>query len=96
MSHFKHRAALGAASRAAAAIIGGYAVTLAFTAAATMALQRGADWARGEATVTAAMLAFMVYLLAALRAFIAPGALRAWCEPLAAAAALATLAAALA
>ena len=63
-------------------------MTQAFTAATTLALQHGAAWARGEATVTAAMLAFVVYLLAALRAFVTPSVVRAWAEPLGGAAAL--------
>lgn len=96
MPPFENRAALGAASRVAAALLGGYVLTLAFTAAATLTLQRGADWARGEATITAAMLAFVVYLLAALRAFVAPSAARAWGEPLVTTAVLAALAATLA
>lgn len=96
MPHFANPAALAAASRALAATLGGYLLTLAFTAAAALVLQRLAQWGRGEATVTAAMLAFVVYLLSALRAFVAPSVARAWCEPLAAAAGLAALAAALA
>ena len=96
MPRFENRAALAAANRAAAAILGGYVLTLAFTAAAAVTLQRLADWSRGEATITAAMLAFAVYLMGALRAFMAPSAVSAWCEPLAAAAALAALAATLA
>ncbi len=86
------RAVLQAANRTLAAVLGGYALTLAFTAAATLALQRGAQWGRGEAMVTAGMLAFVVYLLVALRAFVAPSSTRAWGELLAAAAGLATMA----
>jgi hypothetical protein len=93
MSPENNFAALGAAGRAFAAIVGGYALTISFAAAATTLLQRGAGWGRGEAFVTAAMLAFVVYLAAALRAFLAPSARRAWGEPLAAAAALSLLAA---
>jgi hypothetical protein len=96
MPKFENWAALMATSRAAAAILGGYALTLAFTAAAAVTLQRLAHWGRGEATITAAILAFGVYLVGALRAFAAPSVVRAWCEPLAAACALAMLAATLA
>jgi len=96
MPNSGNRAALAATSRAAAAILGGYALALAFTAATTLALQHGGAWARGEAMITAGMLAFVVYLLAALRAFVTPSATRAWAEPLAAAAALSAFAALLA
>ena len=95
MSPQHNFAALRAAGRALAAIFGGYALTLAFAAAATSLLQRGAGWDRGEAFVTAAMLAFVVYLVAALRAFLAPSVRRAWGEPLAVAAALSLVAAVL-
>lgn len=83
--------ALTATSRALAAILGGYALTQAFTVALSLGLQRGAQWARGEAIVTAAMLAFVAYLLAALRAFVAATVWRAWGELLAAAALLVAL-----
>jgi hypothetical protein len=90
----KSAALLPAASRALAAVLGGYVLTLAFAAALATALQHGERWSRGEAMVSAAMAAFVVYLLAALRAFVAPSARRAWAELLAVAALLAVLAAA--
>lgn len=87
-------AVLPAASRALAAILGGYVLMLAFAAALATALQHGAHWSRGEAMVCAGMAAFVVYLLTGLRAFVAPTARRAWGELLAVAALLAALAAA--
>lgn len=90
----KSAAILPAASRALAAVVGGYVLTLAFAAALATALQHGAHWSRVEAMVSAAMAAFVVYLLAALRAFVAPSAWRAWAELLTIAATLAALAAA--
>ncbi len=90
----KRAAILAAVCRALAAALGGYVLTLAFAAALATALQHGAHWSRGEAMVSAAMAAYVVYLLAALRAFIAPSAQRAWVELLTVAALLAVLAAA--
>lgn len=96
MSVAAPRGLWAALSRAAAALLGGYALTLAFTALLATALQRLAHWGRGEATLGASLLAFLVYLLVALRAFVAPTQARAWGEPLGAALLLAALAAALA
>lgn len=78
--------------RALAATFGGYAVTQCFSAALALALHRGMQWSRGEALVTSALFAFVVYLLAALRAFTARSVRRAWFELLALAAVLAAAA----
>lgn len=90
----KSAAILPAASRTLAAVLAGYVLTLAFAAALASTLQHGVHWSRSEAMVSAAMAAFVVYLMAALRAFVAPSAWRAWAELLAVAALLASLAAA--
>jgi hypothetical protein len=65
--------------RTAAALLGGYLLTIAFTMATARGLQL-AGWPRGEALLVAALPAFVVYLLAALRAFCATTAARAWAE----------------
>lgn len=83
-----------AVSRTLAAIFGGYALTLAFAAALAGALQHAGHWSPVDAMVAAALAAFGVYLLAALRAFAAPSARRAWGELLAVTALLAAGAAA--
>lgn len=80
-----------ALSRALAACFGAYGLTQAFTAALGLGLQH-ADWTRAEATITATLLAFVVYLLAALRAFATHSARRAWVELCVGTAALAALA----
>lgn len=80
-----------AMSRALAACFGAYGLTLAFTAAFALGL-RHADWTRAEATITATLLAFVVYLLAALRAFATHNACRAWVELCVGTAVLAALA----
>ena len=67
---------LRAASRACAAIAGGYA----FAAAASALLAMLLPLPRADAVVTATLLSFAVYAAAALRAFAAPSAWRAWAE----------------
>lgn len=67
---------LVAASRACAAITGGYA----FAASAAALLALCLPMPRADAVVTATMLSFAVYAAAALRAFAAPSAWRAWVE----------------
>lgn len=81
-----------ALSRALAACFGAYGLTQAFTAALGLGLQHAADWTRAEAMITATLLAFVVYLLAALRAFAAHSARRAWVELCVGTAVLAALA----
>ncbi|MGQ0710366.1 MAG: iron transporter [Rhodoferax sp.] len=81
-----------ALNRVLAATVGGYVLMLSFVTALATVLQRGAHWGRGEAMVSAALGAFAVYLLAALRAFVVSSAWRAWAELLAMAALLAALA----
>jgi hypothetical protein len=71
---------LSAMSRALAACFGAYGLTLAFTAALGLGLQHAAGWTRAEATMTATLPAFVIYLLAALRAFTTHSARRAWAE----------------
>jgi len=85
---------LPAVSRALAAVLAGYGLMLSFAAALATALQYLAHWSRAEAMASAGMAAFVAYLLAALRAFVAPSAWRAWGELLAVTALLAALAAA--
>jgi hypothetical protein len=76
---------LAGASRAAAAIAGGYA----FAAAAAALLAQCLPLPRADAVVTATLLSFALYAAAALRAFAAPSAWRAWLELLAPAVAMA-------
>lgn len=68
--------ATAAISRAGAAIVGGYA--FASTAATLLAL--GLPLPPVDAVVTATLLSFVFYTGAALRAFAAPSARRAWAE----------------
>jgi hypothetical protein len=82
-----------AASRTLAAVLGGYALALSFTAAASLALLRGAGLARSEALLAAAMSSLVVYLLAMVRAFALRSIARAWIELLGAASVCAALAA---
>ncbi|HWK70085.1 MAG TPA: DUF3649 domain-containing protein [Burkholderiaceae bacterium] len=65
---------LGVASRAAAAILGGYALAAACTALLAVAL----PIKRSDAVLTATLLSFTVYACAALWAFAARSALHAW------------------
>jgi len=65
-----------ALSRACAALAGGYA----FAASAAALLAVALPLPRADAVVTATLLSFILYAAAALRAFAAPGAWRAWLE----------------
>ncbi len=65
-----------AASRAGAAIAGGYA----FAASASALLALLLPLPRADAVVTATLLSFALYAAAAIRAFAAPSAWRAWLE----------------
>ncbi len=65
---------LGVASRAVAAILGGYAVSA--LAAAVLALYLPTS--RAEAALTGTMAAFLVYACAVMWVFAARSALRAW------------------
>lgn len=65
---------LGIASRAAAAILGGYALAASVTAAASLLL----PLARADAVITATLLSFAVYACAVLWVFAARSAWRAW------------------
>lgn len=67
---------LAIASRAGAAVGGGYALAAAVTAALSLALAQG--MARVEAVLTATMLAWVVYAVAAGWAFYARTAWSAW------------------
>ncbi len=65
---------LGVASRAVAAIIGGYALAAAATAFMALTL----PMARADAVLTATLLSFTVYVCAVIWVFAARDALRAW------------------
>jgi hypothetical protein len=65
---------LGVASRAVAAILGGYALAAACTAALAVALPMKPV----DAVMTATMISFVVYTCAAMWAFSARNALHAW------------------
>lgn len=65
---------LGVASRAIAAILGGYALTAASTAVLSVLL----PMARVDAVMTATLLSFTVYTCAAIWVFAARNAWRAW------------------
>lgn len=65
-----------AASRTCVAIAGGYA----FAAAAAALLAVCLPLPRADAVVTSTLLSFALYTVAALRAFAAPSAWRAWAE----------------
>ncbi|TBU71723.1 DUF3649 domain-containing protein [Phytopseudomonas daroniae] len=64
----------GVVSRVLAAILGGYAVAYAFTAA----LARLLPLAKVDALIVASLLSFAIYTLAILWAFCAASAWRAW------------------
>jgi hypothetical protein len=75
-----HRYTLSTAaviSRTLLASIGGYLLALSFSAGATAVLTRGFGMVRGEAFVLAAMLAFLVWMLAVLTAYAAATSWRA-------------------
>ncbi|GAB2852229.1 hypothetical protein GCM10027277_20730 [Pseudoduganella ginsengisoli] len=74
-----------AVSRACAALIGGYA----FAATSSALLATCLPLTRADAVVAATLLSFALYAAAALRAFAAPSAWRAWGELLLPAAAMA-------
>lgn len=61
-------------SRLLAAVLGGYALSAALTAALTLYL----PIARTEAMLVGTLLSFLAYALAVMWAFAAPHALRAW------------------
>lgn len=65
---------LGVASRAIAAIVGGYALAAASTAVLSLVL----PLSRVDAVMTATLLSFTVYTCAAIWVFAARDALRAW------------------
>ncbi|MDO9420971.1 MAG: DUF3649 domain-containing protein [Herminiimonas sp.] len=65
---------LGVASRAIAAIVGGYALAAASTAVLSLVL----PLPRVDAVMTATLLSFTVYTCAAIWVFAARDALRAW------------------
>ncbi|RBA23552.1 DUF3649 domain-containing protein [Herminiimonas fonticola] len=65
---------LGVASRAIAAILGGYALAAASTAVLSLVL----PLPRVDAVMTATLLSFTVYTCAAIWVFAARDALRAW------------------
>jgi hypothetical protein len=66
--------ALSIASRALAALLGGYALASAFTAFFSLAL----PLSPGEAVLTASLLGFVVYVAAVIAVFGAGSATRAW------------------
>lgn len=66
------------ASRAVAAIGGGYTVAALATGCLSLALTHGAGMARAEAVVTATLLSFLWFALAVIWVFAADSAWRAW------------------
>lgn len=73
---FRYR--LGVASRAVAAIAGGYGVAALCAAALAMCLPAAFGMARSEATMTGTLASFIVFALAVMWVFAARTALRAW------------------
>lgn len=71
---------LAVASRTAAAVAGGYALAAAFAAAGSLALRPFLP--RVDAVLTATMLAWLAYVMAAGWAFYARTAWGAWCGTL--------------
>lgn len=69
---------LAVASRALAALGGGYLLASAVAAAAALGLPMALALSRAEATVSGVMLAFLVYALAFMVAFACRSAWRAW------------------
>lgn len=69
---------LAVASRALAALLGGYLLAAAVAAACAVHLPTLLGTARSEATVGGAMLAFCVYALGFMTAFACRSAWRAW------------------
>lgn len=81
------------ASRAIAAIGGGYLLACGWAVALSMLWPVGADGGRSAGVVAGTASAFAVYVAVAIWAFAAPNALRAWLGILGPAAGLALLAA---
>jgi hypothetical protein len=69
---------LGVASRALAALLGGYLLAAAVAAACAVYLPGLLGAARSEATVGGAMLAYLVYAVGFMTAFACRSAWRAW------------------
>ncbi len=69
---------MAVASRAMAAIVGGYAVAALATGCLSLALARWAGMARPEAVVAATLLSFLWFALAVVWVFAADTAWRAW------------------
>ncbi|GAA0837596.1 DUF3649 domain-containing protein [Cupriavidus pauculus] len=69
---------IAVASRAVAAILGGYGVAALATGCLSLALVRWAGMARAEAVMTATLLSFAWFALAAIWVFAADSAWRAW------------------
>ncbi|MEN7529473.1 MULTISPECIES: DUF3649 domain-containing protein [unclassified Cupriavidus] len=68
----------GIASRAIAAILGGYGVAALATGCLSLVLAQWVGMARAEAVVTATLLSFLWFALAVIWVFAADSALRAW------------------
>jgi len=73
---FRYR--LGVASRAVAAIAGGYGVAALFAAALAVCLPAAFGTARSEAVMTGTLASFIVFALAVMWVFAARTAWRAW------------------
>jgi len=73
---FRYR--LGVASRAVAAIAGGYGIAALFAAALALCLPAAFGMARSEAAMTGTLVSFLVFALAAMWVFAARSAWRAW------------------
>ncbi|RZT31334.1 DUF3649 domain-containing protein [Cupriavidus agavae] len=69
---------VGVASRALAAILGGYAVAALATGCLSLVLARWTGMARADAVVTASLLSFLWFALAVVWVFAAGTATRAW------------------
>ena len=69
---------IAVASRAVAAILGAYGVAALATGCLSLALVRWAGMARAEAVMTATLLSFAWFALAAIWVFAADSAWRAW------------------
>ena len=69
---------LEVASRTSAAVLGGYMLAYAFTAGTASMLVAGGLLAKSDAVLAPSMLSFLVYLVAAIYAFAARTAWRAW------------------
>ncbi|MDO9401546.1 MAG: DUF3649 domain-containing protein [Polaromonas sp.] len=85
----RHR--LGVASRALAAILGGYGVAALSAAALAVCLPFASGMARSEAALTGTLASFIVFALAVMWVFAARTAVRAWSGLAAVAAPLALL-----